>query len=77
LLGFKYVFGVGQILFQRLIQGFGSSREVNSASRSDLQINQDIGQKVVGEIKCFDVYSSEELELRLADNEGLRKFCNC
>jgi hypothetical protein len=33
---------------------------------------QDLGEKVVGEIKSFNVDSVAERELRLADKEGLR-----
>ena len=67
------VVGVGRTLFHRLVQGLGSPREVFSASRSDLLRIQDIGDKIVGEIKRFDVDSAAERELRLANNnEELR-----
>jgi hypothetical protein len=33
---------------------------------------QDLGEKVVGEIKSFDVDSVAEGELRLADKKGVR-----
>jgi DNA processing protein len=71
-LALNMVVGVGRTLFHRLVQGFGSPCEVFSASRSDLLRIQGIGDKVVGEIKRFDVDSAAERELRLADNEGLR-----
>jgi len=67
------VVGVGRTLFHRLVQGLGSPREVFSASRSDLLRIQGIGDKIVGEIKRFDVDSAAERELRLANNnEELR-----
>ena len=67
------VVGVGRTLFHRLLQGLGSPREVFSASRSDLLRIQGIGDKIVGEIKRFDVDSAAERELRLANNnEELR-----
>ena len=71
-LALNMVVGVGRTLFHRLVQGFGSPREVFSASRNDLLGIQGLGDKVIGEIKRFDVDSAAERELRLADNEGLR-----
>lgn len=71
-LALNMVVGVGRTLFHRLVQGFGSPAEVFSASRNDLLRIQGIGEKVVSEIKRFDVDSAAERELRLADNEGLR-----
>ena len=71
-LALNMVVGVGRTLFHRLVQGFGSPREVFFTSRSSLLRIQGIGDKVVGEIKRFDVDSAAERELRLADNEGLR-----
>ena len=50
----------------------GSPREVFSASRSELLRAQDLGEKVVGKIKSFDVDYVAECELRLADKEGVR-----
>ncbi|MBT5652815.1 MAG: DNA-protecting protein DprA [Nitrospina sp.] len=71
-LALNMVVGVGRTLFHRLVQGFGSPREVFSAAREDLQRIQGVGRKVVDEIKRFDVDLAAERELRLADNEGLR-----
>ena len=72
-LALNMVVGVGRTLFHRLVQGLGSPREVFSASRSDLLRIQGIGDKIVGEIKRFDVDSAAERELRLANNnEELR-----
>ena len=62
------VVGVGRTLFHRLVQGLGSPREVFSASRSDMLRIQGIGDKIVSEIKRFDVDSAAERELRLANN---------
>jgi DNA processing protein len=66
------VVGVGRTLFHRLVQGLGSPRGVFSASRSDLLGIQGIGGKIASEIKQFDVDSSAERELRLAEKEGVR-----
>ncbi|MBC8284292.1 MAG: DNA-protecting protein DprA [Nitrospinae bacterium] len=71
-LALNMVVGVGRTLFHRLVLGLGSPREVFSASRSELLRIQGIGEKVVGEIKCFDVDSDAERELRLAEKEGVR-----
>jgi DNA processing protein len=71
-LALNMVVGVGRTLFHRLVQGFGSPGEVFSASRNDLLRIPGIGDKVVGEIKRFDVDSAAEREIRLAENEGLR-----
>jgi DNA processing protein len=71
-LALNMVVGVGRTLFHRLVQSFGSPREVFSASRNDLQRIHGVGDKVVGEIQRFDVDSASEREIRLADNEGLR-----
>ena len=57
-LALNMVVGVGRTLFHRLVQGLGSPREVFSASQSDLLRVQGIGDKVVGEIKRFDVDSA-------------------
>ena len=40
--------------------------------KSELLRVQGLGEKVAGEIKCFDVDSVAERELRLADKEGVR-----
>jgi DNA processing protein len=71
-LALNMVVGVGRTLFHRLVQGLGSPREVFSAPRSELLRIQGLGEKVVGEIKSFDVDSVAERELRLADKEGVR-----
>jgi DNA processing protein len=71
-LALNMVVGVGRTLFHRLVQAFGSPNEVFSASRNDLLQIQGIGDKVVGEIKRFDVDSAAERELRLAEKEGVR-----
>ncbi len=71
-LALNMVVGVGRTLFHRLVLGFGSPREVFCASRNDLLRIQGIGGKVAGEIKQFDVDSSAERELRLAEKEGVR-----
>ena len=71
-LALNMVVGVGRTLFHRLVQGFGSPRQVFSASRRDLLGIQGVGGKVADEIKRFDVDLNAERELRLADNEGLR-----
>ena len=69
-LALNMVVGVGRTLFHRLVQRLGSPQAVFSASRNDLLGIQGIGDKVVGEIKRFDVDSSAERELRLAEKEG-------
>ena len=71
-LALNMVVGVGRTLFHRLVQELGSPREVFSASQSDLLRVQGIGDKIVGEIKRFDVDSAAGRELRLAEKEGLR-----
>ncbi len=71
-LALNMVVGVGRTLFHRLVQSLGSPREVFSASRSELLGIHGIGEKVVGEIKRFDVDSATERELRLAEKEGVR-----
>mgnify|MGYP003973594957 FL=1 len=71
-LALNMVVGVGRTLFHRLVQRLGSPQAVFSASRNDLLGIQGIGDKVVGEIKRFDVDSSAERELRLAEKEGVR-----
>lgn len=71
-LALNMVVGVGRTLFHRLVQGLGSPRAVFSASRGELLSIQGVGDKIVNEIKKFDVDSSTERELRLADNEGAR-----
>ncbi len=71
-LALNMVVGVGRTLFHRLVQGLGSPRGVFSASRSDLLGIQGIGGKIASEIKQFDVDSSAERELRLAEKEGVR-----
>ena len=57
-LALNMVVGVGRTLFHRLVQELGSPREVFSASQSDLLRVQGIGDKIVGEIKRFDVDSA-------------------
>ena len=69
-LALNMVVGVGRTLFHRLVQGLGSPREVFSASQSDLLRVQGIGDKIVGEIKRFDVDSAAGRELRLAEKSG-------
>ena len=71
-LALNNVVGVGRTLFHRLVQAFGSPREVFSASKNDLLRVQGLGDKVAGEIKRFDIDSSSERELRFAEKEGVR-----
>lgn len=71
-LALNMVVGVGRTLFHRLVQGMGSPREVFLAPRNELLRIQGIGDKVVGEIKSFDVDSAAERELRLAEKENIR-----
>ncbi|MZG29586.1 MAG: DNA-protecting protein DprA [Nitrospinae bacterium] len=71
-LALNMVVGVGRTLFHRFVRGLGSPRQVFLAPRDELLRIHGVGEKVVAEIKRFDVDTETERELRLAEKEGVR-----